>query len=311
MTDPRLHVSFVCRYNLARSPMAAAMFTEQLWRDGLPDAVRVTSCGTVAFGGAPADVRAVRTLVEHGYPAPVGHRSARVDDDHLGADLVIALGREHVEYLQRRGVDDDRIWYVEVGNPCATEDFEVAFERIAAAMPTLHRLVDERLTTKRLDAAVGWRFWVVRPGEDLLRNPVASGSWATAVEHAVCRRDPEHRPPADRCVCGVYCDRSWAAVTSRALAYFDQSRAWMSVASMSGQSAGYGPAYVAGRVRLHGAVPYREPRLPKFDDLGVEWRAASGEILELYVLAQSCDLQLGELLVNRYGVPVFAERSQT
>ncbi|WP_461479841.1 arsenate reductase/protein-tyrosine-phosphatase family protein [Mycobacterium sp. HUMS_1102779] len=272
------------------------MFTEQLRQRGLADAVRVSSAGTCPLVGGRMDALAARLLVERGYPMP-DHRAAAIGAQVLGADVVVALGREHVGQLQAHGVADDRLHYVEVRNPSSASDFVEAFDRISAALPSLHRLVDEHLA--RTHSVEGWRFWIVRPGEDLLRNPVAPGSWSKAAQIALCRRDSAHQPPAPGCICGVYADRTWAAVSARASAYKSQVAGWASVLGVAAQ-----PAYVAGRVRLNGAVPYSDPLLPKFDDLGVEWRAASGEILELYIVAAGCDQRVGELLAARYGVPM-------
>jgi hypothetical protein len=155
-------------------------------------------------------------------------------------------------------------------------------------------------------AGVGWRFWTVPPGTDILRAPIAWGfpSWPAREFRAVCGKFASHVPPERNCLCGVYADRSYKAVTARALAYGRQVNSWMSVARIAGQPVGFPPAYVAGRVRLEGAVKFSSPFLPKYDDEG-ELRAASAEILELYVLAGSCDPALGELLVKRYCVPVY------
>jgi hypothetical protein len=94
------------------------------------------------------------------------------------------------------------------------------------------------------------------------------------------------------------------AVTARALAYCQAGRAGRSMASIAGRSVGYPPAFAAGRVRLKGAVPFRAPFLPQYDDEG-ELRAASAEIMQLHILAASVDPNLGELLYQRYRVPVY------
>jgi protein-tyrosine-phosphatase len=145
MTGPRLHISFVCSYNRARSVMAAAVFSEQLRRRGLGDAVRVTSAGTRAVVGGPIDERTARVLLKHGYAAPANQRAAQLEDDHLSADLLVALGREHVGVLQKMGVDDDRIRYADVRNPCFGRDFENAYAAIQAMMPAIHAWVNQRL----------------------------------------------------------------------------------------------------------------------------------------------------------------------
>ncbi len=153
-----LHVTFICSGNICRSPMAEKMFADQLRRRGLADAVRVTSAGTGNWHvGKGADARATRVLHAHGYPTD--HRAAHVDDDHLAADLVVALGRNHVRLLRELGVDDDRIrmlrsfdprsgaYALDVEDPYYGDhdDFEQVFAVIEAALPGLHDWVDKQL----------------------------------------------------------------------------------------------------------------------------------------------------------------------
>ncbi|MGL5442925.1 MAG: protein tyrosine phosphatase, partial [[Mycobacterium] stephanolepidis] len=88
------HVTFVCTGNICRSPIAEKMLAHQLAERGLADRVRVSSAGTGDWhAGQPADERAASVLAEYGYPTD--HRAAQVDDDHLSADLIIALARNH------------------------------------------------------------------------------------------------------------------------------------------------------------------------------------------------------------------------
>jgi protein-tyrosine phosphatase len=154
----RLHVTFVCTGNICRSPMAEKMFADQLQRRGLGDAVRVTSAGTGNWHiGSCADDRAARVLHAHGYPT--AHRAAQLNDDHLGADLVVALGRNHVRMLRQLGVEEDRIRMLRSFDPRSGahpldvddpyygdhDDFEDVLTVIEAALPGLHAWVDERL----------------------------------------------------------------------------------------------------------------------------------------------------------------------
>ena len=160
MSDPReaLHVTFVCSGNICRSPMAEKMFADQLRRRGLGDAVRVTSAGTGNWhAGEGADVRAKRVLRAHGYPTD--HRAAQVADDHLAADMVVALGRNHLRQLRELGVDDDRVRMLRSFDPRSAahaldvddpyygdhDDFEEVLAVIEAALPGLHAWVDTRL----------------------------------------------------------------------------------------------------------------------------------------------------------------------
>lgn len=153
-----LHVTFVCSGNICRSPMAEKMFADQLRQRGLADAVRVTSAGTGNWHvGSGADERAAEVLRAHGYST--AHRAAQVDDGHLGADLVVALGRNHLRMLQQLGVDNDRIRMLRSFDPRSGAhaldvedpyygdhaDFEEVLAVIEAALPGLHDWVDEQL----------------------------------------------------------------------------------------------------------------------------------------------------------------------
>ena len=153
-----LHVTFVCTGNICRSPMAEKMFAHQIAERGLTGAVRVSSAGTGGWHvGSGADVRAVRVLRDRGYPT--AHRAAQVGDDHLAADLVVALGRNHLRILHELGVDSGRLRMLRSFDPRSGAhtpdvedpyygdhaDFVRAFEVIDAALPGLHTWVDDRL----------------------------------------------------------------------------------------------------------------------------------------------------------------------
>jgi protein-tyrosine phosphatase len=139
--------------------MAEKMFAHQIQERGLGDLVRVTSAGTGSWHvGEGADLRAKRVLRDHGYPT--AHRAAQLNDDHLSADLVIALGRNHARLLRELGVEQDRLRMLrsfdprsgahtpDVEDPYYGEDhdFEEVLVVIEAALPGLHDWVDERLT---------------------------------------------------------------------------------------------------------------------------------------------------------------------
>ncbi|MDY6996206.1 MAG: low molecular weight protein-tyrosine-phosphatase [Actinomycetota bacterium] len=154
----RLHVTFICSGNICRSPMAEKMFAHQIGERGLAEVVRVTSAGTGHWHeGEPADRRAGHVLHEHGYPS--AHRAAQLGDDHLAADLVVALGRNHFRMLQELGVPAERLVMLRSFDPRSgahtpdvedpyygtQDDFEDVFTVIDAALPGLHEWVDDRL----------------------------------------------------------------------------------------------------------------------------------------------------------------------
>jgi protein-tyrosine-phosphatase len=312
VSSPRLHVAFVCSFNRARSVMAATLFTEQLRERGLGDVVRVSSAGTAACVGDRADEQACSVLGERGYPVPADHRAALVGDDHLGADLVVALGREHVGVLQACGVDDNRLRHVDVRNPIFGADFEHAFAAIEAAMPGLHEWLDGCLTAPgfgRLETAVGFRFWTGTAG-DALRSPYNSHiSWPTKWCDAGCSI-PGHVPPAPGCECGWYADIEVDDVITRARGFPRAQRdAWrLGVVD---------PPWsylVVGKVVLLDVVAFRP--LPSLTiSPRAEYRARGGGIVELGLLDTDGGpeaVAFGQELSDRYDVEVLdiSDRAQ-
>jgi protein-tyrosine phosphatase len=153
-----LHVTFVCSGNICRSPMAEKMFAQQIQQRGLGERVRVTSAGTGGWhAGDGADPRASTVLRAHGYPTT--HAAAQLGDDHLSADLVVALGRNHVRMLTELGVEPERIRMLRSFDPRSgahaldvedpyygdQNEFEETFTVIEASLPGLHNWVDEQL----------------------------------------------------------------------------------------------------------------------------------------------------------------------
>jgi protein-tyrosine-phosphatase len=311
-SSPRLHVAFVCSFNRARSVMAAALFADQLRERGLGALVRVSSAGTAACVGEGADEHASAVLRARGYPVPADHRAALVGDEHLGADLVVALGREHVGALQACGVDGDRLSYVDVRNPMFGPDFEDAFVAIEAAMPGLHEWLDERLIAPgfgRLETAVGFRFWTGSPG-DVLRSPYyAHIEWPTKWTDAVCS-NPAHVPPAPKCECGWYADVEVADLITRARTFPQVSRD----AARLGIAEPPWSYLVVGKVELSDVLAFRPPPSMKISPR-IEYRARVGGIVELGLLDTDGGpdaVAFGQELSDRYDVEVLdiSDRAQ-
>lgn len=150
-----LHVTFVCTGNICRSPMAEKIFAAHLRRADLDHRVRVSSAGTHGWHvGAQADPRTDAVLQRHGYPT--GHRAAKLGDDHLSADLVVALATGHDRRLAELGVPSERRALLRSFDPDADDDsvpdpyyggldaFEEVREQIEASMPGLLDWVRQR-----------------------------------------------------------------------------------------------------------------------------------------------------------------------
>jgi protein-tyrosine-phosphatase len=86
----------LCTGNAARSVMAGAILAEHV------PAIVVATRGTHVIEGMPMSWRTRDAIVALGASAE-GHRSRQLSSaDLLGADLVLAMAREHVEYVRRR-----------------------------------------------------------------------------------------------------------------------------------------------------------------------------------------------------------------
>lgn len=152
----QLHITFVCTGNICRSPMAEKIFAANLERAGLSEQVRVSSAGTGSWHvGDEADSRTTDLLRRHGYP--IGHVAAVLSDDHLDADLVVALDVNHERALARLGVPTARRRLLRSFDPDADgpdvpdpyygdeSDFELVREHIESAVPGLLAWVREQL----------------------------------------------------------------------------------------------------------------------------------------------------------------------
>ncbi|MEV0681087.1 low molecular weight protein-tyrosine-phosphatase [Actinosynnema sp. NPDC050436] len=150
-----MHVTFICTGNICRSPVAAIIFRDHLGRAGLGDLVTVTSAGTSGWHvGGPADPRAAKSPADHGYPTD--HTAAQVGDEHLDADLVIALDAGHARAL-RRLTDPAKVRLLRSFDPDADgrdvpdpyygdrPGFDLVISQVEAAVPGLLAEVRERL----------------------------------------------------------------------------------------------------------------------------------------------------------------------
>lgn len=153
-----LHVCFVCSGNICRSPIGALVLTARLAEEGLDDRVRVTSAGIGPWHvGDAADPRARRVLAAHGYPT--GHVAAQVDEDHLSADLLVAMDAGHEAALRNllRGDGDERLRMLRSFDPDADDvdvpdpyygeysGFVEVLGMVEAAMPGLVQWVRARI----------------------------------------------------------------------------------------------------------------------------------------------------------------------
>lgn len=91
-----MRILFVCSGNTCRSPMA-----EGLAKEFFPREFEVFSAGINAYAGSPANDKAIEAMKEKGIDIST-HLAVLLDRDKLAsADLVIAMTKDHKQYLLR------------------------------------------------------------------------------------------------------------------------------------------------------------------------------------------------------------------
>jgi protein-tyrosine phosphatase len=95
-------VLFVCTGNICRSPTAEGVAREMARKLGLEECFHFQSAGTHGYHvGEPPDPRTVRAARARGYDLSM-QRARRVTEfDFVHFDMVLAMGPDHLEWLQR------------------------------------------------------------------------------------------------------------------------------------------------------------------------------------------------------------------
>lgn len=103
-SSPPYRVLFVCSGNICRSPLAEAIFKDQVREAGLADRFSIDSAGTHGLHeGDEADPRTRRVGTKHGLDVDSISRPVK-DADFDEFDLIIAMDRGHRrELLARAG----------------------------------------------------------------------------------------------------------------------------------------------------------------------------------------------------------------
>ena len=104
-----LKILFVCMGNICRSPTAEGVFRAQLAARGLADRVSADSAGTHGYHtGAAPDPRTQQAARRRGYE--LSRLSARAvrDEDFVSFDLIAAMDRDNLAWLESRCPEDHR-----------------------------------------------------------------------------------------------------------------------------------------------------------------------------------------------------------
>ncbi|MEM7141252.1 MAG: hypothetical protein AAF548_09490 [Actinomycetota bacterium] len=159
-----LRILTVCTGNTCRSPMAEAILSARLAERGIE--ASVASVGTLGWSERGATPHAVTAVAELGLDLS-GHRSRKIENEHLDVDLVLAMTRIHAGAVTAR----DKTLASGVFLPgelvrllrAADEEGEMANAHESADTPDGTALVARirRMGGARTGAAIG------RPGDEV------------------------------------------------------------------------------------------------------------------------------------------------
>lgn len=93
-----MNILFVCTGNISRSFLAKALLLNELKKKGIND-IEVSSAGTGAYPGTPADPEMSKFLREKDIPEPI-HASRLISHEDIEqADMILVMERPHLNYI--------------------------------------------------------------------------------------------------------------------------------------------------------------------------------------------------------------------
>jgi len=96
---PRKRVLLVCTGNSCRSPMAAGLMQEELRHRNLEREIEIATCGILARDGGSATAEAIYVMKNREIDISAHRSRCCRREDVLDADLILAMSKEHYDFL--------------------------------------------------------------------------------------------------------------------------------------------------------------------------------------------------------------------
>ena len=143
-----IKVLFVCLGNVCRSPMAEAMFKQEVAAAGLSNQIKVDSAALNTYGaGTPTNPNALRVMHAHGLDDDNHHSRVITQQDFADFDLIIGMDDQNLFELRNlapagteskiHGINDclpDKKGQP-IDDPYYTRRFEKTYQDLAVALP--------------------------------------------------------------------------------------------------------------------------------------------------------------------------------
>lgn len=136
----KVRVLFVCTGNICRSPMAEAVFRQQVKDEGLEDCFEIASAATSTWElGEPPHPGTREVLRRHSIPLNPAKRARQITrEDYHGYDYIIVMDDENVADMRRYGPVIKLLDYAphtgvnDVPDPYYTRNFDYVYELVSA-----------------------------------------------------------------------------------------------------------------------------------------------------------------------------------